>query len=263
MEQPINILIVEDDTLLALTLEEILTKSGYRVCGKASSYNAAMDLIRNASPDLVIMDIDLNGEQQDGIVVARAILDVKSVPIIYLTGITEFDTFQRAKGTNPVAYLYKPFRPDELVIQIELALSNFYQGIKTEIITTTKSIYVPVGENKLSRVNYEGIYYIKAQKKYTEIFLTQQEAVNQDTRKTNDIYKPFTFSVGFGHLLSHLPDNFYKFSKSIAVNLDHLTKVDKGFFFIGPHEIEFKEGDRKLLLSKVNFVNSRKKKTVI
>src|SRR6218665_1407189 len=149
MTNLLRILIVEDNPLTALTIEEVLTKFGYFICGKAVDFGSAVTIMKNESPDLIIIDIDLDGQQPDGIMTAHELLRIKPIPIIYLTGVTEFETFQRAKKTNPVAYLYKPFRDDELAIQIELALSNFYQGNITDIVSTTKCIYIAEGQNKL------------------------------------------------------------------------------------------------------------------
>jgi len=259
MTHPLRIMIVEDDSFTALTIEEILVKFGYIICGKAVDFDSAIKIMKNESPDLIIMDIDLDGQQPDGIMTAHELLRIKPVPIIYLTGVTEFETFQRAKKTNPVAYLYKPFRDDELAIQIDLALSNFYQGNITDIVSTSKCIYISEGQNKLVRVFHDGIYYIKAQRKYTDVFITKEEAQKLDKRKTFDINLPFTFPVGFGHLTSHLPNSFYKVSRSLAVNLDHLVLIDNGHFLIGPHEIPLKEGGRKLLLARINSVQKTNK----
>ncbi|HEY1054117.1 MAG TPA: response regulator, partial [Emticicia sp.] len=237
MNQSLRIMIVEDDSLTALTIEENLKEYGYTICGKATDYQSAINLMVKESPDLVLLDIDMDGQQPDGIMIAHELLRIKPVPIIYLTGLTEFETFQRAKKTNPVAYLYKPFRPNELAIQIELALSNFYQGNRSEIISTTKCIYVPDGLNKLVRINYEGIYYMRAQRIYTDFFLTQKEAQILNPKNKYNPNTPFIYSVGFGHLLSNLPENFYKVSRSVAINLDHLLVIENSHALVGPHEI--------------------------
>lgn len=259
MSQPLRIMIVEDDSLTALTIEENLKEFGYTICGKVTDYASAINLMLKESPDLVLLDIDLDGQQPDGIMIAHELLRIKPVPIIYLTGLTEFETFQRAKKTNPVAYLYKPFRPNELAIQIELALSNFYQGNRSEIISTAKCIYVPDGLNKLVRVNYEGIYYLRAQRIYTDFFLTQKEAQILAPKDKFNPNSPFIFSVGFGHLLSNLPENFYKVSRSVAINLDHLIIIENNLAMVGEHKIALLEGTRKILLSKINMIRSRKK----
>lgn len=258
MSQSLRIMIVEDDSLIALMIEESLIHFGHSVCGKAIDYTTAINLMLKESPDLVLLDIDLDGQQPDGIMVAHELLRIKPIPIIYVTGIKERETFQRAQKTNPVSYLFKPFRPDELAIQVELALSNFYQGHRSEIVSNARSIYVPDGLNKLIRINYEGIYYVKAQKIYTDFYLTQKESEILSPKNKYNSNFPFIFSVGFGHLLSNLPDNFYKVSRSIAINLDHLLAIENNHALVGPHEITLIEGTRKVLLSRINMIRSRK-----
>ncbi len=242
MNNPLRILIVEDDSLTALTIEENLLDAGYFVCGKAIDYESAI-LMKKESPDLALIDINLNGRQPDGIATARELMRIKSIPFIYLTGLTEPETFKRAKSTNPLAYLHKPFRPSELVMQIELALHNFYQGSMEDVVSMSTYIYVPDGQNKV----------------YTEFFLTHEESQRIYPDKLFQPKLPNIFSVGFGHLLTILPENFFKLSRSLAINLDHLSKIENNRIFVGPHEITLIEGSRKLLVERLNIIRSRKK----
>lgn len=120
MEKP-RILIVEDEGLVARDLESMVRNLGYRVVGVCSSGEEAFRLINTRRPDLIIMDIVLQG-RMDGIKTADEIRRHYNLPIIFLTAHTDEATFQRAKVTNPLAFLHKPVEQKELLTVIEMAL---------------------------------------------------------------------------------------------------------------------------------------------
>jgi PAS domain S-box-containing protein len=118
-----DILIVEDQRIVAKDLEREVAGMGHRVCGIASSGEAALELADRIHPQLVLMDIHLRGTL-DGISVAREMKRRYNTPVLYLTGYADDDTIERARDTQPVGFMLKPFRERELKAAIEVALSN-------------------------------------------------------------------------------------------------------------------------------------------
>jgi PAS domain S-box-containing protein len=118
---PANIVIVEDESLVAYYLKKVLEGLNYNVPAIFTSGEEAVANILEAKPDLVLMDIILNGEM-DGIDTANGIRAICDVPIVYLTGYDEQMTSDRAQSTEPFGCLLKPFRANELRITVEMAL---------------------------------------------------------------------------------------------------------------------------------------------
>ena len=116
-----RVLIVEDDPSSAFILQKILARGHYEVAGLASSGEQACQLVRDTKPDLLLMDINIPGEQ-DGVETAEKILRDHDVPLIYLTAFSDQATLERARRTAPFAYLLKPYREKEVLITIEMAL---------------------------------------------------------------------------------------------------------------------------------------------
>jgi len=116
-----RILIVEDEIIIAADLESRLNGLGYTVCGKATSGEKALKLVEQYQPDLVMMDIVLQGEM-DGIDAAEVIRDKWSIPVVFITAYAETDRLERAKLTYPFGYLLKPFQDRDLKITVEMAL---------------------------------------------------------------------------------------------------------------------------------------------
>ncbi len=116
-----RVLIVEDEAIVAADLAAKLRRLDYEVVGTAAEGEKAVALVGSLSPQLVLMDIMLEGSM-DGIEAAEAIRHRHDVPVIYLTAHSDASTLARAKRTGPFGYILKPFEERELASQIELAI---------------------------------------------------------------------------------------------------------------------------------------------
>jgi two-component system, cell cycle sensor histidine kinase and response regulator CckA len=116
-----RILIVEDERVVAEDLKRLLVKLGYSVVGVASRGDEAIRKVEAEKPDLVLMDIRIEGPQ-DGIEVAEYIYAHFDVPVSYLTAYADKPTLERAKATLPFGYTLKPFEARALETVIELAI---------------------------------------------------------------------------------------------------------------------------------------------
>jgi PAS domain S-box-containing protein len=116
-----TILIVEDEGIVAENLHMKLEQLGYAVAGIAVKGEEAIEMALSLKPQLILMDIQLNG-QEDGIHAAEMIRAQYDVPVIYLTAHSDPATLARAKLTGPFGYILKPFEVRDLSTQIELAL---------------------------------------------------------------------------------------------------------------------------------------------
>ncbi len=121
MEKSKKIMIVEDERIVALSIKEILTSEGYRVCGIAGSADHLFREIPAKQPDLVIMDVKIKG-CMDGIEAAKILKTRYSIPVVYLTAFSDKTLLDRAKQTEPMGYLLKPFKPNELISVAKVAL---------------------------------------------------------------------------------------------------------------------------------------------
>jgi diguanylate cyclase (GGDEF)-like protein/PAS domain S-box-containing protein len=126
-----SIVIVEDEGVVALDLSSSLRQLGYRVKGLAARADQALDLVAEHQPDLVLMDIHLEGEV-DGIEAAREIQARFRTPVVYLTAYAEEATLQRAETTRPYGYLLKPFEARTLEATLRMALARRQAELATE-----------------------------------------------------------------------------------------------------------------------------------
>lgn len=118
-----NILVVEDESIVAKDIQSRLRKFGYYVPAIASTGEEAINKVAENHPDLVLMDIRIKGDM-DGVEAAKEIHERFNVPIIYLTAYADANTLARAKVTQPFGYILKPFKERELQTTIEITLSR-------------------------------------------------------------------------------------------------------------------------------------------
>ncbi|MDD5434920.1 MAG: response regulator [Nitrospira sp.] len=139
-----RILIVEDEGIEALDLQHRLTSMGYTVPDIVFTGEEAVIKAGETHPDLILMDIMLQGEM-DGVTAAGQIHARFDIPIIFLTAYADEGTLHRAKVTGPYGYLIKPFKEKELHISIDMALykHTMEQKLKESekwFVTTLSSI---------------------------------------------------------------------------------------------------------------------------
>ncbi|HMD49819.1 MAG TPA: sigma 54-interacting transcriptional regulator [Bryobacteraceae bacterium] len=124
-----KILIVEDERITAEDLRDILTDLGYTVTASVSNGLDAISRAEETSPDLALMDIRIKGEM-DGTETARVLRERFNIPVIYLTAHADTETVTRAKASEPLGYITKPFQEAELHASIEIALHKHREDLK-------------------------------------------------------------------------------------------------------------------------------------
>jgi PAS domain S-box-containing protein len=118
-----SILVVEDEAIIARDIKQTLERLGYRVLAPVASGQQALDAIVAHRPDLVLMDIHIQGKL-DGIETAALIAKNSGTPVVYLTSYSDDSTLARAKATGAYGFLLKPFEDRDLRTAIEIALEK-------------------------------------------------------------------------------------------------------------------------------------------
>jgi response regulator NasT len=120
---PVRVVIAEDEAIIRLDLKEILEEEGYEVVGETGRGDEAVGLVRELSPDLVILDIKMPG--LDGLSAAREIAGERQAAVLILTAFSQRDLIEQARDAGALAYLVKPFQKSELIPALEVALGRF------------------------------------------------------------------------------------------------------------------------------------------
>lgn len=124
MNEVLNVLVIEDDILIGRLIEQHLMEVGHRVLDIIHNSEIALDKIHNLKPDLILLDINIEGTK-DGIEVGMVIKDKYNLPFIFLSALSDPNTLARAREAQPCAYLVKPYKAKDLYSSISIGMFNF------------------------------------------------------------------------------------------------------------------------------------------
>lgn len=238
---PINILVVEDEPLVAQDIAEHLAEIGYQIIGPADSFDDAKREINQSEIHLVLIDIKLKGER-DGIDLAHYIRTWQDIPIIFLSSLTDEESVLRAKTTHPSTFLLKPFHAKAVRIAIEMALANhaLYKNTKPSVSDIGLEDALPIGkflflrkDSSFHRVALADIRWIKADGNYTEFFTTETRFVQTiqlskvENRLPKNIFRRVhrSYLVNIGHVTSFSGNTLYLDDQQITVSLPHRDEI--------------------------------------
>jgi DNA-binding LytR/AlgR family response regulator len=239
--EKINILIVEDESIVALDLATALHEDGYEVIGIADRAEKAIRLFNQHLVDVVLMDIHLAGPK-DGIDTVIDLMNIRQTPVIYLTGFTDNETVERVKHTYPSAFLAKPYQVGNVRIAIEIALMNFTMR-KTKHDQTPPAATGQASRAKEPILQMGDCVFIKYNYRFIKIRLADilfvQADRNHISLHTSD--KKFALRISLNQLFERLLfERLIRIHRSYAVNMDAIQSfteqavlTDKGEFPIG------------------------------
>ena len=218
----INVLVVEDESIVSKDIQHSLKKLGYTVVGAASTGEKAIELALSERPDIVLMDIMLKGNM-NGIEAASLIKEQIAIPVIFLTAYADESTLSKAKISEPYGYILKPFKEIDLQTSIEMAI---YKHKKEQEIIKERDFLFSLVDNKekskdfifvksnskLVKINCKDIYFIEALKDYVVINTL-------DTRYTiHSTMKEIENKMG--------TEEFIRVHRSFIVRLDKISSIE-------------------------------------
>ena len=139
----IKVLIIEDEPIIALNLKMILEKKGFEVVGQAGNFKDAQELFCANKPDIILSDIKLENDES-GIEVVKSLKKINDFKVIYLTSCGDDTMIEKAIETNPIAYITKPFKVNDLNASRKLASIHFENtttNVDYEYNKETKSLF--------------------------------------------------------------------------------------------------------------------------
>jgi len=243
----LTILIVEDEALYADQLELQVEEMGYESVGIADNALDALSLFHTSLPDLILMDIHLAGEI-DGIQLAQKIQALRSTPIIFITSLTDNETFERAIQSLPIAYLEKPLAKRTLQRTIELVVSRLSvekektnDGWEQDLLVKDR-FFIKV-RNRLEKVEVQTIEYIEVENRYCSLFTE---------------VKKYVIRMALQDLANRLPANlFIQTHRSFMVNMEKVSSLDltESILYVGEKSLPLGKTYRDQVMGRLNFLS--------
>jgi DNA-binding LytR/AlgR family response regulator len=218
----VNVLVVEDESIVSKDIQHSLKKLGYNVVGAAATGEKALELVKSENPDIILMDIMLKGTM-NGIEVSEIVKKEFNIPIIFLTAYADESTLSKAKVTEPYGYIIKPFKEIDLHTSIEMALYKHKKAVELEkerdflysLVDNKETVdgFIFVKSNhKLVKINTKDIYFIEALKDYVVINTLDTRYTIHSTMKEIDIK--------MGSV------EFIRVHRSFIVRIDKIASID-------------------------------------
>ena len=251
----IQILIIEDEPIIAKDIVYAVEDLGYTVSAVCSDHKTALNALEKRVPDLVLCDIMLEGDDWDGVRLAKEIRKLYSVPLIFLTALTDAATISRAAAAEPDAYLTKPFEVRNLYVAIELAISKFALRQEALARVMENAVGNTVGnliEEKVENVDNQpimpseflpfiaGSFFIKDKKRLVkvraeDIFWIKADGVYSQLATAN---RTFMLTTHLGALEEKLKNlSFLRVHRSYLINFQHIDAIEEDVLTIGTERI--------------------------
>ena len=221
MSNTINILVVEDESIVSKDIQNSLKKIGYHVIGACNNAQEAIDIAREQHPDVVLMDIMLKGNLT-GIAAAEQI-KLLNIPVIFLTAYADEATLAKAKITEPYGFILKPFKEKDLNISIEMAIHRhkkltelrkerdfLYSLVENK--EAAKDVLFVKSNSRLVKINTKDVFFIEALKDYVVINTELTRYTIHSTMK--DIEKKVS------------PRDFLRVHRSFIVRVDKIVAIE-------------------------------------
>ncbi len=225
-----SVLIVEDEPLIADDLLFHLEDIGIEDIEVALRYDQALEKVQQKQFDLALLDVNLSGSR-DGIDLANFIKNQQSLPFIFVTSYYDQDTLTRAKKTNPLAYILKPFDKREVTVNVEMAFH------KIALNKQKPSQFFVKDKEGLMPVKPEDILYVEAFDNYAKVITESNSHIVSHTLKSIES-KLLTFG-------------FDRVHKSYLINTSRITRINEGFVFFNEIPIPIGRAYKNVFMSKI------------
>lgn len=241
-KENIRVLIVEDDMIIGANLSLMLSSLGYEVSGLVPRGEEALVHVRDNPPQLLLLDINLKGSL-DGIETAKAVQKLMDIPIVYLTANSDDATFERAKQTQPKAFITKPF--NKLNLQRTLALvaqtvTRQQKPIPTSDFEFLEDRIFIRHNGKMTKLLLDDILYLEADRNYCVVVC---DSLN------------YTLSNSLKVVADKLPESkFVRVHRSYMVNISKLDSVAEDHIEIKRKSIPLSKGYKESLMRRLRTI---------
>lgn len=229
-----RIIIVEDESIIADDLTMMLEREGHEIIGPFDEGESALDVIQNDSIHLALLDINIKGSMT-GVDIARVIRNNHSLPFIFLTSYYDNQTLKQVEEVNPEAYIVKPFRKEEVLLNVKLALKKNQKNLQ---VSNRISKLLVRDAGILKPIDPEQITFVKAESNYTKIKMSNE--------------KEYVLSHTMKIIEEKLPESiFCRVHKSFIINFNFIELIEGNSLQVANQSIPIGRSYREILFQKL------------
>lgn len=239
----LKVLIVEDDPIIAESLQDILELLNNSVIGIADNADAAIEFCNELEPDVALLDIQIAGDI-DGIDLAEMLTDQFDFPIIFSSAFADERTLARAKKRKTFGYLVKPYGAKDVSAALEVAMSAFDRmkdaQEKPQIAKVVDDYMFLKVDSRLIKVKIDELLYVEAKGDYA-LFKTAERGyiVHSTMKRVQERLEEY---------------NFVKVHRSYVVNLSKIIDIEESNLLIENKVIPISRANKEALIKKLNLL---------
>lgn len=235
-----NILIVEDEFIIAENLSATLVECGYCVVGIADNVDSVLKILSTNQIDMILLDINLN-QAVDGVEIAHIVNSRFGIPFIFVTAFVDPATVERVKHTYPYGYIVKPYSDIDIKIAIDIALSRAANASAGKSINTSiqkeNSVFIK-SDKGLKKLEINDILWMEAYDYYSFIHTRNEKILATVTLKEVE------------QKLNN--DIFARIHRKYTININHIERIVGNQVDIGGNLIPIGRANREEFLMKIN-----------
>lgn len=245
-------MIIEDEAIVAEDVATRLQLAGYDIAAVADNGEEALASCQQVKPDLVMADIHLKGEL-DGIQTVERINELNPIPVVYLTAYSDTQTWERAKRTQPSAYLTKPFRERDIHSAIELAIIRYRESIATQPMQLdhrasspqkaqiVDGFFIRTENGRFEKLRLEDLLYLEADRSYCHVVTRQRRVILSES--LNQLQEKFNH------------ENLIRIHRSYVINKSAMEAIDHNTVVINGSVLPIGQSYEADFLSKIRFIH--------
>ncbi len=220
----VNILIVEDNLSFALELQMLLEELNYNVIGRVDNSGDALDAIYSKNPDLIFMDIEINGSLS-GLEIGQKIKHLE-IPILYITSLSDNTHYEQAQASNMIGYLVKPVDKITVRATLDLAINKAHRSNMLNTSLGDEDSKEFVQENFVGK----DIFFFKKRGTYHKVKISKIAFVKSDDnycQTTTLDGAVFTTRITIRKMEDLLPpQKFIRTHRQYIVQTEHIDSID-------------------------------------
>ncbi|UII23044.1 LytR/AlgR family response regulator transcription factor [Fulvivirga ligni] len=241
MKSNLNLIVVEDDPIIAEDIRETLIHLGHHVVDCVYNAEQCLALLKCSKVDMLIMDVDLGRDEMDGISLARKVKQEYGYPFIFLTSYYDDDTLKRAADTQPRAYVLKPFVEKDLKVALEVSMARnaISRNVTTGHSYENDRLFAK-DHGVLQAIAIKDIIYFNSCDNYCYIFVKGA--------KYMVLHRLKDFLDLYGHY------GFRQVHRSFVVNLHHLDQITEDYVHLNDYKVPIGKSYKKDFLNSLTVV---------
>ena len=253
----VRIMVIEDEPIIAEDIIACLEDRGYEVSDQFYSGEKALPAIEKDPPDLILLDIMIEGDL-DGIQVGKIIRRKFNIPFIFLTSYSDKATIERAKEADPAAYLVKPFDEQDLQPAIEIALHNYAKKqALAEVQQKEEAENSETESNEAEELFIHDTFFVKHKGRFLKVGIQEilwAEAMDNYTYIQTSKEK-YLLSSTLKKVENKLHKHaFLRVHRSYLINLEHISSIEDQYLIIHRERIPIGNTYRAELMKRISFL---------